>query len=513
MLTDEKDGNGLWGAALVSPGDIAKLDRLCAESGIPVATLMDRAGHAVANAVAARHPAGTRVDVLVGPGNNGGDGAVAAEVLRRRGFDVVLLDASEGKGATVARDALAAYRGPRLAAEPASLRRGAVVVDGLFGVGLSRPLDGEMAALVEAANTLAATIYAVDIASGINGGNGAVDGPAIRADWTVALHAMKPGHALSPGARHAGRVVVEDIGIPPRIARAITPAAFLNKPGRDRLAACPLLAEAGHKYDRGSVYVLSGPIDATGAARLAATAALRCGAGLVTVLTPPSALMVNAMHLTAVMVKAVEGADALRARIDGASRPPVVLLGPGLPPDARTRDMVLAALSSTARVVLDAGALTAFADEPETLKAALRAKGKTGQPAILTPHGGEFSRLFASGSYKLSRGRAAAAESRAVVVEKGADTVINGEIVDIGGPPWLATAGTGDVLAGLIAGLHAQGFTAEDAACLGVEMQGEMARRLGPGLISEDLLTAIAPVRSALEERLTAARPRPYIWR
>ncbi len=513
MLSDEKEGGDWLRSALLTPDDIKTLDRLCAESGMPVAKLMDNAGHAVANAVAARHGAGSAVDVLVGPGNNGGDGSVAAEVLRRRGFDVVLIDASDGKGADIARDALAAYKGPRAAADPGSLRRGAVVIDALFGVGLARPPEGSVAELVEAANARASAIYAVDIASGVNGATGAVDGAAIRADWTVALHAMKPGHVLSPGARQAGRVVVEDIGIPPRIARKVTPVAHLNHPAPERLAECPLLSEAGHKYDRGSVYVVSGPTDATGAARLAATAALRCGAGLVTVLSPPSALMVNAMHLTAVMVKAVDGADVLAERVAAASRAPTVLLGPGLPPDGRTRDMVLAALASAAKVVLDAGALTAFADDPETLKAALRGKGEASTPAILTPHGGEFARIFASDGDKLSRGRAAAAELGAVVVEKGADTVIDGRIVDVSGPPWLATAGTGDVLAGLITGLYAQGFAAEDAACLGVRMQGAMAKRLGPGMISEDLLRVIAPVRAALEEQLTAARPRPYIWR
>lgn len=495
---------------LLTPAEMAQADRLTIEGGTAGIALMEKAGRAVADAVA-RHPLGTRVAVVAGPGNNGGDGFVAARILSERGYPVRLLllgDLAKLKGDA----ALAAQRFPGAveAASPAALAGAGVIVDGLFGAGLSRPAEGMARAMIEAMNDSGAAIVAVDLPSGINGETGAVMGAAVRARESVTFFRRKPGHLLLPGRVHAGKVRVIDIGIPDSVLDTVRARAFANGP--DLWGAMfPVPRIDGHKYTHGHAVVVSGGVSHTGAARLAARAALRAGAGLVTLASPREVLAVNAAASLAVMVRPVDGAEELSALLSD-QRLNAVVLGPGggIGPDMRAA--VTAALAGKRAIVLDADALTSFADDPASLFAAIAARPQ--RPVVLTPHQGEFVRLFNNAEQasenvsKLSMARAAAKASGAVVLLKGADTVVAAPdgraAVNENAPPYLATAGAGDVLAGIVAGLLAQGMPAFEAACAGAFLHGEAGNEAGPGLIAEDLTEVLPKVYRALFERLAA---------
>lgn len=435
--------------------------------------LMTRAAGEVARAAAMQLAPAARVLVLAGPGNNGGDGHVAARILAERGFRVHVQQLS-APATPDARRAAAEWSGPSGPADPAGFD---LLIDALFGIGLARPLAGEAAALVSAANAAGVPILSIDIASGVMADSGEVPGPAIGARETVTFHSPKPGHLLLPGRLHTGRLTVADIGLGPT-----TSDLFVNAPG---LWAWPVPAPDTHKYARGAVLVWSGPELQTGASRLAAQAALRIGAGAVTVAGSPQALRVHAAHLTAVMLAQADVQGF--ARLLASPRIRAACVGPGAGPDARC--VASAALQSGKPLVLDADALTAFADDPAHLARLVR---RHGRPVILTPHEGEFARLFpnASGS-RLARARLAAAATGAVVVLKGADGVIAAPdgraAINVNAPPWLATAGSGDVLAGFATGLLAQGLPAFEAAAAACWVHGDVGGRLGAGLIAEDL--------------------------
>jgi hydroxyethylthiazole kinase-like uncharacterized protein yjeF len=497
---------------LLTPAEMGRADRLTIEAGTPGLRLMDAAGRAVADAVGHRFAVGTRVAVLCGPGNNGGDGFVAARILRERGYVVSLLLLGE-RDRLVGDARAAAERWPG-AVDPASaavvarvLANCRVVVDALYGAGLSRPLDGEARAIVEAVNAARRRVIAVDLPSGIDGATGRVMGAAIRAELSVTFFRMKPGHLLLPGRIHCGKVITADIGIRPWVLKEIAPKTMRDAPEawRDRLRA-PGLGD--HKYGRGHAVVVSGPMTRTGAARMAADAALRAGAGLVTLASPPDALVVNATHLTAVMLARMEGAAGL-AEILADARKNAVVLGPALGVGEGTAALVAAAIASPAAIVLDADALTTMAADPATTFAAIAGRAA---PVVLTPHEGEFARLFPdldprSGGADLAkteRAACAAARSGAVVVLKGADTVIaspDGRIaIADNAPADLATAGSGDVLAGIVGGLLARGLPGFEAASAAVWLHGECGRRAGPGLIAEDLARHLAPALADLYE-------------
>jgi hydroxyethylthiazole kinase-like uncharacterized protein yjeF len=368
-----------------------------------------------------------------------------------------------------------------------------VVIDALFGAGLDRPVESAARALIAAANALPAKIYAVDLPSGINGSSGEMQGAAIRASETVTFFRRKTGHLLLPGRLHCGGVQVADIGIPDAVLERIKPRTFLNLP--DLWAGhVPVPRIDGHKYSRGHAVVGSGGIASTGAARLAARGALRSGAGLVTIASPRSALAVNAAASLAVMVRPVDGGEELRAFM-ADKRHNVVVLGPGGGVGPPLRELVLAALAGTSAVVLDADALTSFSDDPQELAGAIR--GRSGGATVLTPHIGEFNRVFLAfpevshAPSKLEKARLVAAQSGAVMLLKGPDTVVAAPdgraAIAENAPPWLATAGSGDVLAGFVAGLLAQGMPAFEAAAAAVWLHGEAGNAAGPGLISEDL--------------------------
>jgi hydroxyethylthiazole kinase-like uncharacterized protein yjeF len=325
-------------------------------------------------------------------------------------------------------------------------------------------------------------------------------GAAVKATQTVTFFRRKPGHLLLPGRLYCGSVMLVDIGILDSVLDTIKPKTFVNDPSSWG-GAFPVPAAQGHKYARGHAVVVSGGLATTGAARLAARAALRAGAGLVTIASPNDALSVNAASSLAVMVRPVDGALGLSEFLSDKRRNAVVL-GPGGGVGPSMRGQVLAALDSGAAVVLDADALTSFADNPAPLFSAIAARPE--RDVVLTPHDGEFSRLFrdiSSSSHvsqKLEKVRAAAKASKAIVLLKGADTVVaspdgRASIAD-NAPPYLATAGAGDVLAGIIAGLLAQGMASFDAASAAVWLHGEAATEFGPGLIAEDLTEALPAV-------------------
>jgi NAD(P)H-hydrate epimerase len=477
-------------------------DRRAIAAGTPGFDLLRRAGAAVAEAAERFAPPGGQVLVAAGPGNNGGDGFVAAAVLAARGFNVsVALLGDRDRLSGDAGRAAAAWSGPVLPLAEADPHGADVVIDALFGAGLSRDLEGEVAQAIGRMNASGLPIVAVDIPSGIDGDTGQVRGIAVEATRTVTFVTRKPGHLLLPGRAHCGPVEVADIGIGPDIVGALGGADFVNAPGLwEKSVPRPDLS--AHKYDRGHTLVLSGGATRTGAARLAARAALRVGSGLVTLASPPEALGVNAAHLTAIMLRGCDGPEGL-ATILQDKRLNALVLGPALGVHGVTRAMVVAAVNARRGLVLDADALTSFEGFAPELKLAFRHA-----PTVMTPHDGEFSRLtkglqdVEDGPSKLARARRAATHFGAVVVLKGADTVIASPdgrcAVNENGSPYLATAGAGDVLAGIVAGLLAQGLQAFEAAAAGVWIHAEAGARFGPGLIAEDLPETLPAVLRSL---------------
>jgi len=490
--------SAIWNRhALLTPPQMGEADRLTISGGIAGTLLMENAGRAVADAVSRRWPK-QKTLVLCGPGNNGGDGFVAARVLAERGWPVrlALVGAREklkGDAATAA----TRWTGPVEPLAPAAIGDVTLIIDAIFGAGLARPIEG-VAREVLAAIEAALPVVAVDVPSGVDGASGAVLGIAPKAVLTVTFFRRKPGHLLLPGRSHCGETVVAPIGIADTVLDQIRSEVVANHPDwwRDDFP-CPL--PESHKYTRGHALVVGGAV-MTGAARLAARAAARLGSGLVTVAAPEPAFPIYAAALTGIIVQPAGDLGAFRALLADPRRN-AALIGPGAGLGEATRDKVLAILAAGKRTVLDADALTSFADNAEVLFGAIRS------PCVLTPHEGEFARLFArvldgSGS-KLERACRAAQLSGAVMLLKGNDTVIAAPdgraAINPGAPPELATAGSGDVLAGMVTGLLAQGMPAFEAAAAGVWLHADAARRFGPGLIAEDLVEGLPAALRALK--------------
>ena len=498
---------------ILTAAEMGEADRLTIAGGTPGTTLMENAGRAVANAACSLLQ-GRGVRVVAGPGNNGGDGFEAARHLAERGHQVrVSLVGDRGRLKGDAAQAAARWRGPVEDASPRQITGGEVVIDALFGAGLDRPVEGLPRAMIEAMNQRGATVVAVDLPSGINGTSGQVMGAAVKATRTVTFFRRKTGHLLMPGRFYCGTLEVADIGIPASVLERIGPATFANKPALWR-AQFPIPSPEGHKYGRGHAVVVSGGISTCSAARLAARGALRAGAGLVTMASPREALAVNAAANLSVMVRPVDGALEL-AEFLADRRRNAVALGPGGGVGPAMREEVRAALASEAAVVLDADALVSFADEPAALASAIAKH--SGGGVVLTPHDGEFARLFKSieidsqVNSKLEKAQMAAEKCGAVVLLKGPDTVVarpDGRAsIAANAPAYLATAGAGDVLTGMIAALLAQGSPAFEAASAAVWLHGEAARAFGPGLISEDLPEALPAVYRRLFAELGRQPP------
>ncbi len=527
---------------LLTAARMRSIEHAAIESGqVTGLELMERAGRGVVEAVFAQWPELARSDhravVLCGPGNNGGDGFVVARLLRQWGWEVEAF--LYGDPDRLPPDARTNFRRWRemggqvrdvreQPAMPADL-----MVDALFGTGLARPVDDpalwEWLWLIDDAIDAAsfdapAKTVAVDIPSGLCADSGRVLGGvpehgrrAPRVMLTVSFHAPKLGHYLAEGPAHCGRLALADIGI----------GAFADagEGGRVRLIEARDFTGAfekrpdAHKYGHGHALILAGGPGHGGAARLAARGALRIGAGLVTLGCPPEAHLENAAQLTAIMVRRIGDAVAL-GEVLKDPRFNALCLGPGLGGGDEARALVRAALASARPVVLDADALTAFAEDPAELFALVRANGRV----VMTPHGGEFARLFPDIAGKLAApavkgpafsrvdaARAAAARAGAVVLLKGSDTVIaapGGECAVNSAAyereaPWLATAGAGDVLAGFITGLLARGFpfSPMQAAEAGAWLHVECARAFGPGLIAEDIPEELPRVFRALQRR------------
>lgn len=521
--------------SVLTTAEMAACDRAAPNHGVASLTLMENAGAAVASVardVADRHAVRqdvSRLDrfaILCGPGNNGGDGFRAAALLQAEGYKVKVYECAPANG----------YRGDAAAMRaafdapiaPLDAFRGDdcdVIVDALLGAGLSRAPDGVIAAAIDAANASGRPIVAVDVPSGLDGTLGSAPGAVVQADTTVTFVCKKPAHLLMPGSALCGDVILVDIGMPSEVLDGIKPSLFENTYGL-WTPAFPLPQSGTHKYERGHAVVVSGPPLATGAARLAARGALRIGAGLVTLIGSAAASAVNAVHETAIMLRAVSGSDGI-AEVLADHRISACLIGPAAGVGPETARDVMAVLKSACAVVLDADALTSFAASSGATKSdAAGEKGAFGfvtrsataaagpgalfeaiaardGGVVLTPHAGEFRRLFGEHETdKVTAAREAARRSGAVVVYKGADTVIAAPdgraVINANAPPTLATAGSGDVLAGLITGLLAQGMPAFEAACAAVWCHSAAARAFGEGLIAEDLPNLIPGVLRGL---------------
>jgi NAD(P)H-hydrate epimerase len=464
-----------------------RADSAAIMSGIAGERLMDAAGWQVARHLAnAFRP--RPVLVLCGPGNNGGDGFVAARYLASWGWPVrvaLLGDPRQLKGD--AAGAAKRWRGAIENAAPALLDGAPLILDALFGAGLARPIDGMARDIIDAIRERDLDVVSVDVPSGVSGDTGEVRGAAPRARLTISFFRPKPGHLLMPGRMLCGRLVVADIGIPGDVLGPIAPATFANDPAL-WAGHFPRPNPLGNKYNRGHCLVAGGGT-MTGAARLGASAARRIGAGLVTIVAPEESLAVYRAGPPGAIVQP----DTAWSDLLADARKNALLIGPGLGPGAATRTRVLEGIAAGKIMVIDADALTSFADAPDMLWREIKRPGAP--PAILTPHDGEYARLFKYQGNRLDRARAAAAESGAIIVLKGPDCVVASPdgraAIASNAPPDLATAGSGDVLAGLIAGLLAQGMDPFAAASAGVWLHGAAADCFGSGLIAEDIIDTI----------------------
>jgi hydroxyethylthiazole kinase-like uncharacterized protein yjeF len=470
---------------ILTVSQMREADLAAVRAGTPGLTLMERAGAAVATALTARFERRPCV-VLCGPGSNGGDGYVVARRLRGAGWPVRVAGPAVAEGAKDAHACAEAWGEPPSALSPEAVQGAGLVVDALYGAGLSRPLDPASADVLRAVKGAGTPLVSVDLPSGLHGDTAKPLGYAPHADLTVTFHRLKPAHVLQPGRALCGKIVLADIGLPAPPAPGPDLPLLVANTKALWSQAFPRPAVDGFKSRRGHLMILSGGAAQTGAARLACRGGLRVGAGLVTLLSPPGAVLVNATHLEAVMLTAVKDVPDLLAAVEKAN---AVVIGPAAGVGELTRRYVEALAQKGLAMVVDADALTSFKTDPEALFALLTAKD------VLTPHPGEFERVFPglleTSMNRIVAARAAAARSGAVVLLKGADTVIAAPdgrcAVNINGSPWLATAGSGDVLAGLIGGLRAQGLEAFLAACAGAWIHAAAAESFGPGLISEDL--------------------------
>ncbi len=480
-------------AALLSVAQMTEADRAAAAQGTPGPLLMQNAGEAVAQEIIRRWPL-RPVTVLCGPGNNGGDGFVVAVVLAQSGWPVrVALVGSRENLRGDARVHAMRWGGAIEPVTPAAIEGAGLVVDALFGSGLSRRLDSQLADTLAAVAVLHVPMIAVDIPSGVRGDSGESMG-ASPADCTVTFARKKPGHVLLPGKDLCGEIVVADIGFPAGVLESIAIDTWENDPSLWR-AAWPRAQSAGNKYTRGHA-LLCGGYPMTGAARMAARAAARMGAGLTSIAVPQIAFPVYAAALTSIMVQPLaQDADLSRLLLD--ARYTAFLIGPGAGVDDGTRHRALELLATARPVLLDADAITAFASNAGELAQAIRG------PCVMTPHDGEFARIFQLKGDKLARARGAARQSGAIVVLKGADTVIAAPdgraVVNTNAPASLATAGSGDVLGGMILGLLAQGMDAFWAAAAAVWIHGAAAGLFGPGLLAEDLPDLLPAVLRQLD--------------
>jgi ADP-dependent NAD(P)H-hydrate dehydratase / NAD(P)H-hydrate epimerase len=477
---------------LLSVAQMTRADHLATTMGTPGFKLMQNAGMAVAREAARRWTPRPTI-VLCGPGNNGGDGFVAAVALAEAGWPVRV--ALNGVLEQLQGDALAhaqRWQGPIEAINAGALDGAELAVDALYGSGLNRPLAAPVPELLSIIASRGIPVIAIDVPSGVLGDSGESQG-AIAATCTVTFARKKPGHLLLPGRELCGDLVVADIGIPDAAFDTLGINTWENEPALWR-TELPQLQRTANKYSRGHV-LISGGYPITGAARMAARAAARIGAGLTSIAVPEAALPIYAAALQSIMVQPLSSPQEFE-RLLQDPRYSGFLIGPGAGVNEATRERALRMLATGRPVLLDADAISVFAADPSQLFNAIRG------PCVLTPHEGEYQRLFSDTDDKLSRARQAAVRSQCIIVLKGADTVIASPdgraVINSNAPATLATGGSGDVLGGLILGLLGQGMDAFMAACAAVWLHGAAATTFGPGLLAEDLPDLIPGVLRSL---------------
>ena len=489
LLTPEEMGNADHLAATLNREDSFKL--------------MERAGQAIADIVLNDYRQCRTIAVLCGPGNNGGDGYMAAHILKSHGFEPTIFALGTPRAGSDAEKAAALWGAKHLAFDNFSSPQDFdVVIDALYGAGLDRPLEQSLQEKLKRLNESGIPVIAVDLPSGVFGQNGAIKGEAVKASKTVTFFRLKPGHVCYPGRLQCGEIRLADIGIPEKVLETIKPTRFINFPSL-WLKNWPELDYDTHKYRRGHAVVFSGHQSSTGAARLAAHAAERSGAGLVTIVSPEDALLVHEMHLTSIMLKEM-GSDTEILDFLENRKVRSVILGPAFGSLERALSIIKVVLlkSKIFTLVLDADALTAMAGKGEEIFALIK---QSPVNVILTPHEGEFQRVFPSVAHtedlsRIEKAAKAATVSGSVVVYKGADTIIaspDGRLaVNVNGTPFLAIAGAGDVLSGIIGGLSAQKMLPFEAACAGAFLHARCAEHFGHGMIAEDIVSAIPLVLS-----------------
>lgn len=489
--------------SIITTATMRAAEQVALDSGISMRQLMENAGRAVAEEVI-RHYAPRLTLIVCGPGNNGGDGFVVAKYLREEGWPVrvmsVVRSLDEYKGA--AAEAAQEYPGEIDGLSPYGLENVELVVDALFGTGLSQPINGEIKALIDILNDIDAPKISVDMPSGIASDSGKVLGAAVEADLTVTFGRARTGHFLVPGCLNSGKVVVADIGIPEKLF--LGDRIMANRPSRWMHHLQEPLA-SDNKFARGACLIL-GSGQMTGAVKLATHASRRAGAGLSIVACPTVSYPIYATTAMGEVVLPVDTHTQLKDIFE-KRQVKSVLIGPGSPPDENTQGSVLRLLEDKIPLVIDGGAISAFEGNSRRLLDALH------DQVIITPHEGEFSRLFPEFEDgplgKISRVRKASEIAGCTIVMKGYDTVIADQegscVVNNNAPATLATAGAGDVLAGIIVGLRAHVPSAYIAAQIGVWIHGEAAQPLGEGLIAEDLISAIPRVWELLRSNSAVA--------
>jgi len=470
------------GSEVLTINEMTQADTLAVKAGVPSLNLMEAAGASVVRELRKRWTRRTVV-ILAGPGNNGGDGFVVARRLDQIGWPVrigLLVDKQSLHGDAKINAEL--WDGKIQKLSVGLLEDAELVVDALFGAGLSRPIEGVGRDILNAINSKKIPTVAVDMPSGVNGNTGEIMGVAVKVDLTITFFRKKPGHLILPGRLHCGEVVVTDIGIPKGVLTKINPITSENSPQLWR-GMLPSPNPDDHKYTRGHVVVVGGN-EMTGAARLAARAARRVGAGILSIVTPADAKHVYDQFDAGNLVVEFSEKHEIFTFLNEKRRN-AVLVGPGNGVTHLTRTCTMSALESKIKVVLDADALTVFEGDPDTLFECIKG------PCVLTPHQGEFDRLFKIDGDKLSKCRQAAKIANAVIILKGYDTIISDAsgrtVINSNAPADLSTAGSGDVLAGIVLGLIAQGMETFEAACAAVWLHGEAGNLTGAGLIAEDL--------------------------
>lgn len=478
---------------ILTSEQMQKADQLTIEAGTAGFKLMERAGAGVSALVKSKYK-GRKILVLCGPGNNGGDGFVVASLLKKEGFAVrvaCLVKASTLKGD--AARAAKGWKGAVLSFEKLIVGLDDVIVDAVFGIGFARKLEKTVATNFDQIKNSGNPVIAVDVPSGVNGSTGEADPHALQATHTVTFFRKKLGHVLLAGMALCGEVKVINIGIVDKTLDKTGYTAVENHPDLWKAHIHPK-APADNKYDYGHVLVFGGG-RLTGAACMAAHAALRVGAGLCTISSPPEAANVYRSYLPNIMVEQRSGTASFHSQMSDTRRN-AIIIGPGAGvEDAEgLRQAVLDVCRDGRPCVLDADALTVFGGDPDILLKAL------GPHCVLTPHEGEFGRIFPDlkSGIKTERAKAAAKKSGAIILLKGADTVIAAPdgrlVVSTNAPPDLATGGAGDVLAGLLAGLLARHVPTFEAACAAAWIEGRAASLFGTGLMATDLFDQIPAV-------------------